>query len=295
MSPQRSDRTAPAAGRSRARIDERPAPTHCVIRIDLSFVVVGAVAFAVSCLTLFSGFGLGTLLMPAFALFFPVEVAVGATAVVHVLNNLFKVALLRRHVARRVLLRFGLPAVAAAPLGAWLLAELAGLSPLLHWRIGPREAVVTPVALVMGALIFVFAAFELVPSLAFLRPAPRWLPLGGAVSGFFGGLSGHQGALRAAFLGSLALDPAAFAATQAVIACMVDASRLLVYGIAVLAGRMGGLEAGGWSLVGVATVCAFAGAWLGARLLPRVTLGALRVLVGALLLVVGIGLAAGLL
>jgi hypothetical protein len=33
-------------------------------------------------LTLFSGFGLGTVLMPAFAVFFPVPTAIAATAVV---------------------------------------------------------------------------------------------------------------------------------------------------------------------------------------------------------------------
>jgi len=37
----------------------------------------------VSGLTLFSGFGLGTLLMPTFVLFFPIEVAVAATAIVY--------------------------------------------------------------------------------------------------------------------------------------------------------------------------------------------------------------------
>ena len=46
---------------------------------------------------------------------------------------------------------------------------------------------------------------------------PRWLPLGGALSGFLGGLSGHQGALRAVFLTPLGLTPTAFAATQAVL------------------------------------------------------------------------------
>ena len=59
-------------------------------------VIVGIAAFGVSLLTLFSGFGLGTLLMPVFALFFPVEVAVASTAVVHAANNLFKVGLLAR-------------------------------------------------------------------------------------------------------------------------------------------------------------------------------------------------------
>jgi hypothetical protein len=39
------------------------------------------VAVLVSGVTLFSGFGLGTVLMPAFALFFPVPVAIAATAI----------------------------------------------------------------------------------------------------------------------------------------------------------------------------------------------------------------------
>ena len=61
------------------------------------YVVVCLVALLGSGLTLFSGFGLGTLLLPVFALFFPVEVAIAATAVVHFLNNLFKLSLLGRN------------------------------------------------------------------------------------------------------------------------------------------------------------------------------------------------------
>ncbi|MBM4056021.1 MAG: sulfite exporter TauE/SafE family protein, partial [Planctomycetes bacterium] len=37
------------------------------------YLVICTVSLVVSALTLFSGFGLGTLLMPAFALFFPLE------------------------------------------------------------------------------------------------------------------------------------------------------------------------------------------------------------------------------
>ena len=55
-------------------------------------------AFVVAGLTLFSGFGLGAVLMPAFAVFFPVEVAVAATAVVHLANNIFKLLFQFRHV-----------------------------------------------------------------------------------------------------------------------------------------------------------------------------------------------------
>jgi len=46
----------------------------------MEYLAVSAVAVLISALTLFSGFGLGTVLMPAFALFFPVPVAVAATA-----------------------------------------------------------------------------------------------------------------------------------------------------------------------------------------------------------------------
>ena len=47
------------------------------------FLIVAITAFLAAGLTMYSGFGLGTMLLPVFALFFPVEVAVVATAMVH--------------------------------------------------------------------------------------------------------------------------------------------------------------------------------------------------------------------
>ncbi len=257
-------------------------------------LIVGAAAFGVSLLTLFSGFGLGTLLMPVFALFFPVEVAVASTAVVHAANNVFKVGLLARGAPRDVVVRFGVPAVLASFAGALVLAALSEQPRVLEWSFLGRPAVVTPVKLVMGALILAFALFELVPGLRGLRAPVRWLPLGGALSGFFGGLSGHQGALRAAFLTPLGLSPTQFVSTQAVLALLVDAARLAVYGASFwLVVGDGGSRAVPWDLVAIATGCAFAGAYLGKRLLPKVTLGALQLVVGGLLVVVAFALALG--
>lgn len=48
----------------------------------MAFLLICLSAFAVSGLTLFSGFGLGTVPMPAFALFLPLLVAIATTAVV---------------------------------------------------------------------------------------------------------------------------------------------------------------------------------------------------------------------
>ncbi len=259
-------------------------------------LVICGVAFGASVLTLFSGFGLGTLLLPAFALFFPVEIAVTATAMVHAANSFFKVGILYENIDRDVLKRFGIPAVLAAFVGAWVLSVLSGKEPLWTWPLLGEPRVVTPIGLVMGLLILGFAAFELVPRLRDLRAPPRALGLGGALSGFFGGLSGHQGALRAAFLTPLELSPAAFASTQAGIASMVDVSRLTVYAAALAAGTLAGpATREAWITVVLAGAAALTGALVGKRLLGRATVRGIRVLTGILLLLVGAGLASGVL
>jgi uncharacterized membrane protein YfcA len=74
----------------------------------LNFLVVSLAAFLAAGLTMYSGFGLGTLMLPVFALFFPVEMAVVATALVHGANNVFKVSLLGRHADREVVIKWRL-------------------------------------------------------------------------------------------------------------------------------------------------------------------------------------------
>lgn len=257
----------------------------------LKYPLVCAAAFLASGLTLFSGFGLGTLLLPVFALFFAPAVAVGMTAVVHFLNNLFKLALLGRRADRKVVLAFGLPAVVTAYAGAELLVRLSALPALARYHAFGRELEVVPVKLAMGALMISFALLEVVPSLAAATFDRRWLPLGGALSGFFGGLSGHQGALRSAFLIRCGLDKEAFVASGVVVACLVDFTRLGVY-----AARFPSLASGAdLGLLGAAVLAAFLGAWTGSRHLRKVTVAALQRVVAAMLAVVALGLASGLL
>ena len=77
----------------------------------------------------FFRFGLGTVLMPAFAMFFPVPLAVAATAVVQLANNLFKTALVGRKADWPVVAKFAVPGAAAAILGAMLLNVSCFLAP----------------------------------------------------------------------------------------------------------------------------------------------------------------------
>ncbi|MFM9996160.1 MAG: TSUP family transporter [Phycisphaerales bacterium] len=255
----------------------------------MEYAVILTVALVASLLTLFSGFGLGTLLLPAFAAFFPLPLAVAMTAVVHLVNNLFKFALLGRGADRHVAARFGLPAIAGAVLGALLLSRLEHLGPVASYSISGRTAIVTWAKLVIGLLIVAFGLIEGLPATRRVEFGRLWLPLGGLVSGFFGGLSGHQGALRSAFLIRAGLSAQAFVATGVVIACLVDVTRLGVY-----AGhtRTEGLGSQ-WPIVAAASGAACLGAVLGTTLVRRVTLPMLRWIVAVGLVIFGCVMAAG--
>jgi hypothetical protein len=205
------------------------------------------------------------------------------------------VSLVGRYADRETVVRFGLPAILAAVAGASLLGLFATLEPLAVYQLAGREAVVTPVKLAMGGLMFAFAVFELLPVLRDFRFRRRHLVLGGLLSGFFGGLSGHQGALRSAFLVKSGLDTQSFVGTSAVIGLMVDATRLATYFVLLtVAGRVIAIERSEWPLVAVGCVAAFTGVLVGKRWLHKVTIGAVQALTGILLLLVALLLGSGL-
>jgi len=255
----------------------------------MEYIVVGVAALLASGLTLFSGFGLGTLLMPVVAIFFPLEIAIAITAVVHLANNLFKLALMGRKANASVLLMFGIPAVLAAFLGAGLLNWLGEARALFEYSAFGEDFAVSPLKLVIGVLIIFFVLLELSERFSRIKLDRRWLSAGGVVSGFFGGLSGHQGAFRSMFLLKAGLDKEAFVATGIVLAVMVDLARMLVYA----AGASAYSANVQWDLVAVACLCAFLGAYVGARVLEKVTIRAVQLSVSVLLLVVAAGLVTG--
>jgi uncharacterized membrane protein YfcA len=148
------------------------------------------VAFLASGLSFFSGFGLGTLLLPAFALFYSAEQAVALTAVVHFLNGIFKLGLVGRYVNWQVLLRFGVPAVVAAFIGASMLVHIARLDPLFEYTLLGHHFVVKPASFLIGVVLLVFALLELSTAFERLAFPARYMPVGGFLTGFFGGLTG---------------------------------------------------------------------------------------------------------
>lgn len=253
------------------------------------FIICFAALFA-SGLTLFSGFGLGTLLVPVFAIFFPIDVAIALTAVVHFLNNLFKLTLLGRYASGSVVIKFGVPAFLTSFVGAWCLLLLSDLEPLVVYTLFGKVFEITLVKLVVAVLLVVFVMFDFVPWLTRLSFDRKYLPLGGILSGFFGGLSGNQGAMRSTFLIKAGLTKEAYIATGVVIACLVDVSRIAVY-TETFRQVQGDID---YLLLSAATLAAFLGAYIGNKLVKKITIHTLQLVVAAMLLLIAVALALGL-
>ena len=230
----------------------------------MEIILIGLTALFASLLTFFSGFGLGTLLMPVFALFFNVEVAIALTGIVHLLNNLFKTALIGKNTNWRVVVKFGVPGFFGALIGATILLNFSETKYILF----NKTLYIEPLKLCISMLIFLFAVLELSPLYKNLSFNKNKIIIGGLLSGFFGGLSGHQGALRSAFLIKLKLSKEAFIATGVVIACIIDLSRLSLYFSEL---NQGTIQENSSTLL-TAVICAFTGAYFGKKLLKKTTI-----------------------
>lgn len=256
--------------------------------MEITAVVLAA--FFASVLTFFSGFGLGTILLPVFAIFFPVEIAIALTGVVHFANNLFKITLVGKKTDLQVLLRFGIPAIIASFAGAWLLLRITRMPALFDYELFGRTLEVTPVNLVVAVLLLIFSLLEVIPSVQRIQFGREKLPVGGLLSGFFGGLTGIQGAVRSAFLIRSGLSKEAYIATGVVIAALVDFTRLSVYATrfrdAALHEHL--------PLIISAIAAAMAGALLGNRLLRKITLRSIQIIVAIMLFLIAIALGMGL-
>jgi uncharacterized protein len=192
------------------------------------------------------GFGIGSMLTPLFALRLGMDTAVAAVAIPHAVATAIRCWRLRASMDRAVLLRFGLVSAAGGLAGAVVYSQLDA---------GALERI-------LGGLLVLTSAAQ------FSGLAARWHPAGATVtmlglgSGFFGGIAGNQGGLRAAALSAFNLPPLAFVATSTAIGLMVDAARTPVYLF-----RAGGALLPLWLPVIVATAGVIIGTLLGERVL----------------------------
>lgn len=253
------------------------------------YLIIALVSFGASILTFFSGFGLGTMLLPAFCLFMPVELAVLSTAMVHILNNILKFILIRKLIDKKVLLSFGISAVLAAFIGAKLNGFLGADGMEYQLSVFQMTYRVDILSFIIGLLMILFAIMDFIPWSSRLTIGNRHFVTGGFLSGFFGGLSGHQGALRAAFLAKSNLSAEIFISTSVCLSLLIDMVRIPIYLVSNEASVYGY-----WETISLACVFAFTGSFLGKRLFTKKKIRNVRMIVALFLLIMGTGMVFGL-
>ena len=217
--------------------------------MDLELVVFTLLAtFVAAALTVPAGFGLATMITPVVFLWLDPHEAVAIVAIVHGSHNAWKLKVLRKSVDYTAVRRFGWAMVVGSLIGASLNTVVES----------------EPLLLIVGIALVILPLLSITEGWTNFRLPEAEDRIGGFGSGFFGGLTGHQGALRAMFLQKRLPDKSEYAATAAVLALVVDVTRVPVY-VALEGWQI--LDAG-WLILGL-ILAAVLGVQLGKRWLKK--------------------------
>ncbi|UAB92739.1 sulfite exporter TauE/SafE family protein [Dactylosporangium vinaceum] len=232
----------PAAGPARGRLGA------VSLTQLLTLTAASAAAFGLSLLSAVAGFGGGVLLLPVFTALFGLRVAVPMLTLTQLSSNASRAWLNRRELRWRLIGWFAAGAVPFAIAGGLLLARapLGALQRLLG-----------------GFLIGMVVWRRLNPQPR--KPADAAFAGVGAASGLGSALLGSVGPLTAPFFLAYGLTRAAYIGTEAAAALTLHLSKLAAYGA-------GDLITARVLLYGAAlTPATLAGAWVGRRIVGRIS------------------------
>ena len=140
-----------------------------------ALAVIFLVALGASLLTFFSGFGLGTILMPVMAFYFDIKIAIAATALVHFANNIFKGILLFKNINKTIFLKFAIPALIGSILGAWLLMNSKPIE-LYSYQLGEKTNIIALQNVLIAILMLILCFMEWIPSTYFKLDHKHTIP-----------------------------------------------------------------------------------------------------------------------
>ena len=159
------------------------------------------------------GFGSSLFFVPIAGFFLDFDSVLGITALFHLSSNISKIAVFRKGVDKKLIVRIGIPAVLFVVLGAIL-------SKYLDTHV--LQFALAIFLVMMSLILLIFKNLE-------LKPTKFNAIVGGAFSGITAGLLGTGGAIRGLTLAAFNLKMEVFIATSAVIDLGIDFSRSVVY------------------------------------------------------------------
>lgn len=217
-----------------------------------------------------TGFGIGSLLTPLLASRMGMTLAIAAVAIPHALATAVRCWRLRHGIDWPLMRGFGLLSAAGGLVGALLYTRFSNVT----------------LTIILGVLLLATSVAGLTNWARRAHLRSRFAASGlGFASGFFGGVAGNQGGLRAAALLTFSLAPISFVATSTATGLLVDAARLPFY----LWRSSGALEGVAFPIA-VASVGVLVGTLAGERMLVGMSPERFRTIVSVLVGLLGVWL-----
>jgi uncharacterized membrane protein YfcA len=160
-----------------------------------------------------TGFGTSTIMVPVFLLFYSLPQTLLFVGIIHWFGDLWKILLFKKGLNWKLILGFGLSGIVASFIGAYLTFEIS-------------EQILKKV---LGGFLLAYVIFLFFKPDFKLDKNKKNMITGGALSGFFAGIFGVGGAVRATFLTAFNLPKAMYIATAGSIALLIDTTRIITY------------------------------------------------------------------
>lgn len=223
-------------------------------------------AFVSEIIGTISGFGSSVFFVPLAGMLFDFKTTLALTGILHIFSTSAQVYLFRKKINWLLLIKIGIPSVLMVLLGAYLNEKLE----------------IKFAQLAMGIFLVAFAITFIIKTDLKFKPTNFNAITGGAVAGFLAGFIGTGGAVRGATLAAFDLKKEMFVGTSAGIDFAVDLSRTIVYLF------NGYLDKKYFWYIPVLLVLAYAGAWIGKKLLVKIPDNIFKKIVLTLIFSIGI-------
>lgn len=176
--------------------------------------------FLISLLTLLAsfigtltGFGLSTIMLPIFVLFYPLAQSLLIVGIIHFFSDLWKIILFKQGFDKKLVLYFGIPGIIAGVIGASIVLSL------------PQ----TLLSQTLGVFLITYSLFAITHPDYKISDGPPLMIAGGTLSGLTTGIFGIGGPIRTIFLAGLNLSKNTFVFTSGLLGLLTDSGRLLTY------------------------------------------------------------------
>jgi uncharacterized membrane protein YfcA len=171
------------------------------------------IAFLTIIIGTVAGFGTSTVFLPLALFFMDFKTALVLVAISHVSGNIGAVTFFRHGLDKRIILLFGVSGVILTIFGAYFVIYI------------PQDSL----QIFLGIFLLIFSIYSLFKPDFKVKAGNKNTIIGGSISGFLQGLMGIGGPLRGAFLISYGLEKYKYIATLAVIAVVIDLTRIPIY------------------------------------------------------------------